>query len=60
MKKLKKQVPEQLTPDSDEHFACIAGYTEGGVPYGVTWKAMVASECSAADGAMVLSVGVKP
>ena len=60
MKMHKKQAPEQLAPDSDEHFARIAGYTEGGVPYGVTWKAMVASGCSAADGAMVLSFGVKP
>jgi hypothetical protein len=27
-------------PDSDEHFAYIAGYTEGGFPYGITWKEM--------------------
>lgn len=24
-------------PDSDGHFAFIAGYTEGGFPYGTTW-----------------------
>ena len=46
-KKPKKQVPEQIAPDSDEHFAYIAGYTEGGVPYGVTWEEMEESECSA-------------
>jgi len=23
-------------PDLDEHFASIAGYTEGGFPYGIT------------------------
>lgn len=26
--------------DSDEHFAYIAGYTEGGFPYGITWDEM--------------------
>jgi len=24
--------------DADDTFACIAGYTPGGVPYGVTWE----------------------
>ncbi|RQD67626.1 MAG: hypothetical protein D5S00_10065 [Tindallia sp. MSAO_Bac2] len=24
--------------DSDEHFYYIAGYTSGGVPYGITWE----------------------
>ena len=43
-KKPKNQTPEQISPDSDEHFACIAGYTEGGVPYGVTWEEMEADE----------------
>jgi hypothetical protein len=28
----------QVLPESDEHFAYIAGYTAGGVPYGVTWE----------------------
>jgi hypothetical protein len=46
-KKPKKQAPDHLTPDSDEHFAYIAGYTEGGVPYGVTWEEMEAAEHSA-------------
>ncbi|HEY3308961.1 MAG TPA: UPF0158 family protein [Desulfuromonadaceae bacterium] len=45
-KKPKKQAPEQIATDSDEHFAYIAGYTEGGVPYGVTWEEMEAAECS--------------
>jgi len=25
-------------PDQDEYFAYIAGYTDGGVPYGITWE----------------------
>ncbi len=45
-KKTKKQAPEQFAPDSDEYFAYIAGYTEGGAPYGVTWEEMEAAECS--------------
>lgn len=49
MKKPKKLAPEQITPDSNEHFAYIAGYTEGGAPYGVTWEEMGAAERSAAD-----------
>lgn len=53
MKKKPKQTHEQLATDSDEHFAYIAGYTEGGVPYGVTRKVVEAAECSAADGAML-------
>lgn len=40
----KKRAPEQLAPDSDEHFAHIAGYTAGGAPYGVTWEEMEALE----------------
>lgn len=47
--KHKKQAPEQFAPDSDEHFAYIAGYTDGGAPYGVTWEEMEAAERSAAD-----------
>lgn len=47
--KHKKQAPEQIAPDSDEHFAYIAGYTDGGAPYGVTWEEMEAAERSAAD-----------
>ena len=37
-KKLKKNVDDDCTGySSDETFAFIAGYTEGGVPYGITW-----------------------
>jgi len=41
--KSKKQIIEELVPDSDEHFAYVAGYTEGGVPYGVTREEMEAA-----------------
>ena len=39
-KQLKKQQKEQELFDgfSDERFAFIAGYTEGGAPYGITWE----------------------
>lgn len=30
--------------ESDDVFAFIAGYTEGGFPYGVTWEEMKAME----------------
>jgi hypothetical protein len=33
--------------ESDETFAFIAGYTEGGAPYGVTWEEMEALEARA-------------
>jgi len=46
-KKPKKRIPEQITSDSDQHFSYIAGYTEGGAPYGVTWEEMEAVERSA-------------
>ena len=37
-KKLKKNVDDDCTGySSDETFAFIAGYTEGGAPYGITW-----------------------
>jgi hypothetical protein len=29
---------EESPWDSDDHFAYIAGYTSGGLPFGVTWK----------------------
>ncbi|GGA66818.1 hypothetical protein [Ornithinibacillus halotolerans] len=32
----KQQQEEDMFPDSDETFAFIAGYTEGGVPFGIT------------------------
>ncbi len=44
----KKRAPEQIEPDSDEHFAYIAGYTAGGVPYGVTREEQEALERVAA------------
>jgi hypothetical protein len=35
----KKRAPEVfIEPESDEHFAYIAGYTSGGAPYGITWE----------------------
>lgn len=46
-KKPNKLVVEQIATDSDEHFAYIAGYTEGGASYGVTWEEMEAVERSA-------------
>ena len=33
----KGETPRDLS-DSDDTFAFIAGYTPGGVPYGVTWE----------------------
>ena len=29
---------ENKYPDSDENFYFIAGYTSGGMPYGITWE----------------------
>lgn len=40
-KKIKKRRKEQnITYDSDDVFAFIAGYTSGGFPYSVTWEEM--------------------
>ena len=36
----KKQDFFDLHPDSDDRFYYIAGYTSGGVPFGVTWEEM--------------------
>ncbi len=36
-KKMEAELQAQFYEDSDEVFAYIAGYTSGGVPYGVTW-----------------------
>ncbi len=36
----KKTEPEDLYSDSDDYFYYIAGYTPGGMPYGVTWEEM--------------------
>jgi hypothetical protein len=35
---LRESDPVDVPPESDERFAFIAGYTSGGVPYGVTWE----------------------
>ena len=42
LRKQKKEQEEELMKysDSDETFYYIAGYTSGGVPYGVTWEEM--------------------
>ena len=40
---LREYDPVDVPPESDERFAFIAGYTSGGVPYGLTreeWKEM--------------------
>jgi hypothetical protein len=38
-KPTKKRTPEPfMEPESDYHFAYIAGYTSGGAPYGITWE----------------------
>lgn len=36
--KEKKAQQDFLHEDSDDEFAFIAGYTGGGVPYGITWE----------------------
>ena len=46
----KKRAQEMsFEPESDEHFACIAGYTSGGAPYGITWEEQEEIERRAAD-----------
>ena len=38
-KNKKKNTPLYIDePESDENFQYIAGYTEGGVPFGITWE----------------------
>jgi len=37
-KKTKKIKKTELEPRQDENFYYIAGYTPGGVPFGITWK----------------------
>jgi len=41
-KRRRRLEEEQLSypPDSDETYAYIAGYTSGGVPFGITWEEM--------------------
>lgn len=43
-KEKEKKAAQDADPsgDSDASFASIAGYTSGGVPYGVTWEEMEA------------------
>jgi hypothetical protein len=31
-------VPDGYGSEWDDEFACIAGYTSGGAPYGITWE----------------------
>ena len=42
--KKKKEWIDDFTFDSDETFAFIAGYTEGGVPFGITYEEMEEQE----------------
>lgn len=35
-----KVIKAETTPDSDDTFAFIAGYTPAGFPYGITWEEM--------------------
>ena len=35
-----QEVYEENLIESDDTFAFIAGYTSGGVPYGITWEEM--------------------
>lgn len=39
-RKKKSEIFEDKLFESDDTFAFIAGYTSGGVPYGVTWEEM--------------------
>ena len=38
--KQRNQLEPHTEPDQDDGFYFIAGYTPGGVPYGVTWEEM--------------------
>lgn len=38
------RAPRTGPPESDETFAFIAGYTDGGAPYGIRWDKMDAGE----------------
>jgi hypothetical protein len=37
-KKKRADQEESVEPDSEDQFAFIVGYTEGGTPYGITWE----------------------
>lgn len=42
--KIKKTFIDAFSkPESDDIFAFIAGYTEGGFPYGITWDELQSS-----------------
>lgn len=36
----------ELLPESNAEFAFIAGYTEGGAPFGITWDEMRAADAA--------------
>lgn len=57
----RKQVEstDDSTSDSDGTFAYIAGYTEGGVPYGVRWEEMATAEDEAAHAAGSQALPIK-
>lgn len=44
MKRRRKQKKQEVDvldiPEQDETFYYIAGYTSGGMPYGITWEEM--------------------
>ena len=44
----KKEWDEPIASHRDENFAFIAGYTEGGAPYGITWEEQERIESRAA------------
>ncbi len=54
-KKYKRYVDEPVF-ESDEYFAYIAGYTDGGFPYGITWEE--ASEIEKNDSQFGKAVGL--
>lgn len=54
-KKLLLSNPESYSIEQDDHFYFIAGYTDGGAPYGVTWEeheaqSALAKGCSISEG----------
>jgi len=44
-KKKKEQMPEEYCDWQDDRFYYIAGYTSGGVPFGITWEEMESRPC---------------
>lgn len=51
MKRRKKEIHKEviMPPDSDDQFAFIAGYTEGGAAYGITWEEVQEQERMAGE-----------